>query len=122
MPTLWCPTSMRSFRMSRIVGFTSLCAIVGKGKAAVASSKSRRVGRIGLASVAVPWPSSIATASVPPQCRQPVDLAPEAGDGLVDDLLHRLQLVDQPGALAGRARGVLDVAVNVEHIDQAAAR
>src|SRR6185312_3607678 len=67
-------------------------------------------------------PMSMAPSLVTPEARQPVDLAPEAGDGLVDDLLDRLQLVDQPGRFAGGARSVVDVAVDVEHVDQAAAR
>ena len=57
-----------------------------------------------------------------PQPRQPIDLAPEARDRLVDDLLHRLDLVDQARAFAGRARGVVDVALDIEHVERGVAR
>src|SRR5471030_224193 len=53
---------------------------------------------------------------------QPVDLAPETLDRVVDDLAHRLDLVDQAGAFAGGARSVLDIAVDVQRVDQVAAR
>src|SRR5437016_2236128 len=52
-----------------------------------------------------------------PKRGDPVNLAPAADNRIVDDLADWLDLMDQASALAGRARCVLDIAFDIEHVE-----